>query len=129
MRLLMIKKLLLMLMSVAINAVMGCMIGLQAQQPPVAGGYQEASRTEPDVVSAAKFAIKEERRKKGVRVSLISIGRAETQVVAGINYRLCLRIKIKGKIQSVRTVVYKNLQRKYSLSSWEEDVCRSASNG
>src|SRR5436305_369233 len=99
MRLLMKKKLPLMLISVAINAVMGCVIGLQAQQPPVAGGYQKASRTEPDVISAVKFAIKEERRKKGVRVSLISIERAETQVVAGINYRICLRIKIKGKIQ------------------------------
>jgi hypothetical protein len=123
------KKLLLMLMSVAINAVMGCMLGLQAQEPPVAGGYQEASRTESDVVSAAKFAIKEEKRKKGVRLSLISIERAETQVVAGINYRLCLRVKIKGKIRSVRTVVYKNLQQKYALSSWEEGDCRSASGG
>jgi hypothetical protein len=123
------KRLLLMLMSVAINAVMGCMFGLQAQEPPVAGGYQEVSRTEPDVVSAAKFAIKEEKRKKGVRLSLISIERAETQVVAGINYRLCLRVKITGKLRSVRTVVYKNLQRKYLLSSWEEDACRSATSG
>jgi hypothetical protein len=120
-------KLLLMLMTVAINAVMGCMFGLQAQQPPVAGGYREASRTEPDVVSAAKFALREERRKKSVRLSLISIERAETQVVAGSNYRLCLRVKIRGKLRSVRTVVYKDLRQKYSLSSWEEDACRSAS--
>ena len=121
------RKLRIILISVAINAVTGCMFGLQAQQPPVVGGYQEASRAKPDVVSAAKFVIKEEKRKKGVRLSLISIERAETQVVAGINYKLCLKVKIKDRIQSVTTVVYRNLRQKYSLSSWEEDSCRSAS--
>ncbi len=113
------KKLPMILMSVAINAVMGCMFGLPAQQPPVVGGYREASRAEPDVVSAAKYAIKKEKRKKGVGLSLISIERAETQVVAGINYKLCLRVKIKDKIQSVTTVVYRNLPQEYSLPSWE----------
>jgi hypothetical protein len=112
---------------VVINAVMGCMFGLQAQQPPMTGGYQQASTTESDVVSAAKFAIKKEKRKKAVLLSLISIERAETQVVAGINYRLCLRVKIKDKIQNVTTIVYRNLRQKYSLSSWEEDGCRKVS--
>jgi hypothetical protein len=120
-------KLQMILMSVALNAVMGCTFGLQAQEPPIAGGYREASRAEPDVVSAAKFAIKQEKRKKGARLSLISIERAETQVVAGINYKLCLRVKIKDKIRNVTTVVYRNLQQRYSLASWEEDGCRSAS--
>lgn len=121
------KKLLLMLMSVAVYAAMGSMFELQAQEPPVAGGYQEASRTDLSVISAAKFALKEWRRRKRARVSLISIERAETQVVAGVNYRLCLRVKTRGKIRSVRTVVYQNLQQKYSLSNWEEGACSSAS--
>lgn len=127
MRLRMKKKLPLILLSVAISAVMGCVLGLQAQQPPIVGGYQEASRTDSEVVSAAKFAIRQEKRKKRSGLSLISIERAETQVVAGTNYRLCLRVKLKGKIQSVTTVVYRNLQQKFSLSSWEEDGCRSES--
>ena len=127
MRLRVKKKLRIILMMVVINAVIGCMFGLQAQQSPIAGGYQQASTTESDVVSAAKFATKKEKRKKGIRLSLISIERAEKQVVAGINYRLCLRVKIKDKIQNVTTIVYRNLRQKYSLSNWEEDGCRNVS--
>src|SRR5215210_7809376 len=99
----------------------------QEPQPPIVGGYQEASAADRKVVSAARFAVSSVRRRRGGRVSLISVERAETQVVAGINYRLCLRVKIKDKTQNVTTVVYRNLRQKYSLSSWEQDGCRSAS--
>lgn len=117
------KKLVMILMCIAMNVALGSMMGLQSQEPPVAGGYQAASTTEPEVITAARFAIKQEKRKKGGRLSLISIERAETQVVAGLNYRLCLKVKIKNKIQSVQAVVYKNLQQKFSLSSWEAGAC------
>lgn len=90
-----------------------------AGQEPIAGGYGEASVTDREVISAAKYAVRAESRKKRKRISLISIRRAEVQVVAGLNYRLELRVRVGGTERDVRAVVYKNLKRRYSLTSWE----------
>ena len=79
------------------------------------------------MISVAQFATAEESRKKRVRVTLVSIEHAERQVVAGLNYKLCLRIKIKGKTHNVTAVVYQNLKQKYSLTSWAEDDCKGRS--
>src|SRR6266446_2894695 len=84
-----------------------------AQPAQIAGGYRDASKTDLAVLSAASFAIKQERRKLGRHLSLISIERAEVQVVAGLNYRLCLKVKINGKTREATAVVYKNLKQKY----------------
>src|SRR5437588_8557102 len=90
-----------------------------AQPAQIAGGYGEASKTDPEVLSAARFAVKQEGHKLGRQLSLISIERAEVQVVAGLNYRLCLKAKIKGKTQAATAVVYTNLKQKYALSRWD----------
>jgi len=95
-----------------------------AQPAQIAGGYGEVSKTDPEVLSVASFAIKQERRKLGRHLSLISIERAEVQVVAGLNYRLCLKVKIKGKTREATAVVYKTLKQKYSLSSWDSGGCK-----
>jgi hypothetical protein len=114
-------------LSVMLNAVPGGAGVLSAQEAPVAGGYSEAPRTDRDVIAAAQFAIAKESRKKGVRVTLVSIEHAERQVVAGLNYKLCLKVKVKGKTQNVTTIVYQNLKQKYSLTSWEKDDCKERS--
>src|SRR5437870_13562197 len=59
----------------------------------IVGAYTDTSNTDPEVVKAARFAIKTERQKVNARISLLSIKRAEVQVVAGLNYRLCMRVK------------------------------------
>lgn len=90
-----------------------------AQEIPIAGGYGERSVTDPAVLYAARFAVREESRREGRRISLLAIKRAESQVVAGLNYRLRLSVRHGGEVQEVRAVVYQNLQRAYRLSSWE----------
>jgi hypothetical protein len=114
-------------LSVALIAIPGGACVLSAQQEPIAGGYSEAPQTDRDVISAAQFATAEESRRKRVRVTLVSIEHAERQVVAGLNYKLCLKIKSKGKIHNVTAVVYQNLKQKYSLTSWAEDGCKERS--
>ena len=89
-----------------------------AQQGPIVGGYADASNSDPEVVAAARFAIKTETQKLHARITLVLIERAEVQVVAGLNYRLCMRVKMKGKTRNVSAVIYKNLKQKYSLTSW-----------
>jgi Aspartic acid proteinase inhibitor len=109
---------------IALSIVSGNRSSLFAQQGPIAGGYADTSNSDPEVVAAARFAINVERQKLGARIALLSIKHAEVQVVAGLNYQLCLRIKVKGKTRNVTVVVYKSLKQKYSLTSWVADGCK-----
>ena len=91
-----------------------------AQETPVAGGYREASPADRQVLAAARFAVREEGRRRGARLALVAVERAETQVVAGTNYRLRLGVRRpNGRAQSVDAVVYENLRRRLSLTIWE----------
>src|SRR5215204_3504310 len=92
---------------------------VSAQDAPVAGGYSERPAKDPGVAAAAAFAVRERGRQTGRRVTLLSIRRAETQVVAGLNYRLLLNVKEGRETRNVTAVVYQNLSRRLSLTSWE----------
>lgn len=96
--------------------------GVMAQSKPVAGGYAQASVRAPEVVAAARFAVREQGSKEGSLFWLDLIKGAEVQVVAGLNYKLSLvvlGIDKNIKPRYVTVVVYKNLKGEYSLSSWE----------
>jgi ABC-type Na+ efflux pump permease subunit len=108
----------------ALNIASGNGPSAGAQEKPIVGRYAETSNTDPEAVAAARFAIKTQGRKKHARISLVAITRAEAQVVAGFNYRLCVRVKIKGKTRDVTVVVYKTLKQKYSLISWVAGGCK-----
>jgi hypothetical protein len=91
-----------------------------SQGSRVVGNYREASTNDPDVLSAARFAVRAEGRRRGVRLTLLSVERAETQVVAGTNYRLRLRVRnAAGRVQNVDAEVYENQRRRQSLTRWE----------
>ena len=100
-----------------------------AQERPIVGGYKEAKKDDPAVVAAAEFAVGARQEQAGGPLSLVSIMSAERQVVQGMNYRLCLEVKAGEETdagvesQSVQAVVYQNLKREYSLTSWEEKHC------
>ena len=89
---------------------------------PIAGGYSAAAVTDPEVVAAAKFAVKRAARKGARRAALVSVEGAERQVVAGMNYRLRLKVRMNGKTQDVTAVVYRDLKGKYELTSWKVGV-------
>jgi hypothetical protein len=103
----------------------GGALGSTAQQQT--GGYQEAPKDDPAVVSAAKFAVSDQQTKQGGTVSLVSIKRAETELISGINYRLCLKVKVNGKSQTVTAIVNKTLDDRQTLTSWEAGGCKKAS--
>ncbi len=108
----------------AINNFSGVSCAAKTREGQLAGAYSETSNDNPDAVAAARVAIQKERQKLHTRISLVSIKRAEVQVVAGLNYRLCMKVKVKGKTRDVTAVVYKNLKLKYSLTSWTADDCK-----
>lgn len=106
---------------VALYVAFGCANAASAQIRT--GGYKEVANDDSEVVAAADFAVSEQGRKQEVSISLVSVEHAEQQVVAGINYRLCLKVEIDGETQEVKAVVYRNLQKEYSLTSWEQESC------
>jgi hypothetical protein len=99
-------------------------LAAHAQQRPIVGGYRKTSTTAVDVVKAAEFAVAEAGRKdKEAEITLTSIERAEKQVVAGTNYRLCLRLEINGESQDIKAIVFQSLKNALSLVSWENESC------
>ena len=121
------KILLIALTAAALGAVSAA--GAWAQVTPRVGGYREVSVKDAQVVAAARFAVKERARKAGGAVTLVSIDGAERQTVAGANYRLCLKVDEVDEANNVevtehvRVVVYQNLKREYTLTSWKTEDC------
>lgn len=114
----------------ALGIVFGSVMMVGAQQrPPIVGGYKPVAVDDPEVVAAAEFAVSERGRKLDSAVKLISVEQAERQTVAGVNYRLCLKVEIEDKdnnvdvTQEVRAVIFRSLKKEYSLKSWEEEDC------
>ena len=103
------------------------LLGCFAQQP-VAGGYSALAVTNKEVIDAAAFAVKIQQkvmqRPKGeppARLELTAIVGAEQQVVAGMNYRLKLKLKVDGREKFAEAVVWRQAWRKpeaYQLTSW-----------
>jgi hypothetical protein len=93
------------------------------------GSYKEVAKDDAGVMAAAEFAVKEQGKKQEMTYKLVSVEHAEQQVVAGINYRLCLKVGYHKQdddvdtTEFVRAVVYQNLQREYSLTSWAPENC------
>jgi len=93
----------------------------------VPGAYTAVPVTDEKVVSAAAFAIDAKRKSmlaagEPATLELVSIQRAEQQVVAGLNFRLDLQVKRNGKEHAANAVVWWQAWRKsdpYQLTSWE----------
>lgn len=98
---------------------------LMAQQQ-TAGGYQQAPKDDPPVITAAKFAVADQQANQGGTVQLVSIKRAETELTNGVNYRLCLKVKVNGKTQTITAGVNKSLNDQHTLTSWETGGCKKA---
>lgn len=113
--------------SFAIIFIIGVYAGathVAAQDGQIAGGYGDASITDKDVKSAAAYAIRTRVSRTHKKLTLVKIQKAEMQVVAGLNYRICMRVKdSRGRRSTVTAVVYKNLQNRKSLSRWKTGGC------
>ena len=87
------------------------------------GSYSQANVNDAETKAAAEFAVAEQGRKEGVDLSLAEIDQAQKQVVAGLNYKMCLKVKSGSTTKTAVAVVYKNLQQQYSLTSFQWGKC------
>ena len=95
----------------------------------IVGGYKAIAADDAGAQAAAEFAVSAEAAKTSRSIELVSVHKAERQVVAGSNYRLCLKITSQGEdgeadvTHFVQAVVYQNLKREYKLTSWTKSDC------
>ena len=89
------------------------------------GGYKAAKTDDARVVAAANFAVDKrvETNTEQEGLTLASIDKAETQVVAGTNFRLCLTVSIEDESQQIETIVFQDLKQNFSLKSWTVKDC------
>ncbi|MFN2577965.1 MAG: hypothetical protein ABR607_09790 [Pyrinomonadaceae bacterium] len=93
------------------------------------GGYREIDKADEGAEAAAEFAVKTESEKTELTYKLVSLEHAESQTLAPINYRLCLKVgyhkqdDVVDTPEFVRVVVYRSLQNQYSLRSWTQENC------
>lgn len=109
-------------LTVLVVLVTACSFMGQAQQP-ISGGYTTAAVISNDVIRAASFAIKaqEKASEKTSKLELVKILQAESQVVAGVNYRLKLQVRLNGSEKTAEAIVWWQAWRKpdpYQLRSW-----------
>lgn len=118
------KKLQITMMFAAFAVFFACASAVSAQK---VGGYKAASVDDEAVVAAAEFAVSDHSEKNEVSLEIVRIVKAERQVVAGTNYRLCIEVKVveegNDDTQFVQTVVYQDLKQVYKLTSWKPDAC------
>ena len=114
---------------VALGAIFGSVILALAQGRPIVGGYKEVATDDAEVVAAAEFAVGAQGEQQNATIKLVSVEHAERQVVAGTNYRLCLKVEVSSEdegadtTQEAKVVVFRSLKKEYSLKSWEEEQC------
>lgn len=93
------------------------------------GGYKDIAVTDAGVQEAAEFAASSHSEKSGKTNELISISKAEVQVVQGKNYRVCLKVNAEGQgdetnaIIFVQAVVYVDLKGNRRLTNWTVSDC------
>jgi len=105
------------------------LMGASAVSAQKAGGYKTISKTDAGARAAAEFAVDAQAERKNLTIELVAVEKAESQVVAGTNFRLCLKITTSGAEDeadvtiTVKVIVYRNVKSEYSLTSWAEEDC------
>ena len=114
------KMLLIQTLSFLSFVVFGLAPEILAQTP---GGYRLVPNDDSESISAAKFAVREEGQKLGKAIVFTSLVYAQKQVGSGTNYKLCMKVKVNGTSKRAETVVNRDLQKQYTLTSWRWGEC------
>ena len=102
-----------------------CFIGFAAKTATaqMPGGYNSVNKNDPQVKAAARYAVTTQSKRAGHSITLISISKAEQQVVAGMNYKVCLKVSDRKRTRWATAVVYRDLKGGRSLTSWDWGAC------
>jgi len=90
-----------------------------AAEPTPPGGFGAVTQISPEIQSAADFAVRTQAKADALKLTLVKITHVESQVVAGMNYRLTLKLTSSGQPRTAKAVVYRSLEGQQQLTSWE----------
>lgn len=106
-----------------------CAFDAPGATAPLVGGYAKAAVTDKEVIAAARFAIAAKAQaihlpedQQRATLKLVRVTAAETQVVAGTNYRLTLRVNENGTRKTAIATVWWQPWRTphpFELTSWQ----------
>lgn len=85
---------------------------------PLVGGYRVAQSTDPGVTTAAAFAVTTQSVTEKRELSLIRIVSAETQIVAGVNFKMSLAVRVEGREKTADVTVWQKLNGTYQVTNW-----------
>lgn len=109
-------------LALLVIGVLGAGANVAAQD--ITGGYGNVSVKDKEVRHVARFAIKNRTRVSGVKFTLVRIVKAEVQVVAGLNYRICMVIREgRKRARTITTVICRDLKKRHSLTRWKAGGC------
>jgi predicted neuraminidase len=92
-----------------------CLATIACAQP-IVGGFSPVLLTDADALAAAKFAV----AKQDAKLTFQAIEKAERQVVAGMNYRLTLRVLDGPTPRRAETTVWQKLGNAgHELTAWK----------
>jgi hypothetical protein len=118
----MIRRVLVLLLTVVLSMVLACLADKdrtnRQTREPIAGGWSDASVEDEGVKSAAREGVSIKGKETGINLQLTRILEARKQVVAGMNYRLKIRVMGAGKENTATIVVWSKLDRTYELTKW-----------
>ena len=86
--------------------------------------YSAVAVVDPEVQTAVRFALADQRRKNKSAVKLLSVMGAERQTASGANVRLCLSIDRHGRADSARVVVHHAESDQWSVTLWAWGACK-----
>jgi hypothetical protein len=85
--------------------------------------YESVSADDRGVQTALQIALSDQKSKNGSTVKLVSVLGAERQTSTSENYRLCLSVDRRGRLDTARVVVQHSPKDKWSVALWAWGAC------
>ena len=91
---------------------------MQTEPKRMAGGWGTLSVKDERVMDAARFAVTTQSAVSKTQLKLVSVIEASSQMVAGTNYAMTLKVLHDGANQKIHAIVWAKLDGSYELIQW-----------
>lgn len=94
-----------------------------ARLPSVVKPYEPISVVDAQVQEALRVALTDQQRKNRSSDRLLAVVSAERQASAGENFRLCLSLDRRGRVETARVVIHRSQKARWSVALWAWGGC------
>ena len=90
----------------------------QTKEHPMMGGWKTTNIETPRTQQVAQKAVELQGAKTKETLTLTSIESAQTQVVAGINHKITLKVKRNGNAAVADVIIWEKPDHTFELTKW-----------